>query len=163
MPKKYDKNEPILVLIRRGRKGRGFSVSPVEDISNPAVCQTSTELGEIIEEMLDDEGQPRVDLKELMAAATSDARDDRDDRDDDGDDDGDDEEYDDEDEEEGEEEEDEGIMSGVIGSEDPADRLLLNVFSSLVNKGRSMSSKPRKPRSRTRTRKRRPKKPKKDK
>lgn len=167
MPKKYDKNEPILVLIRRGRKGRGFSVSPVEDISNPAVCQTSTELGEIIEEMLDDEEQPRVDLKELMAAATSDARDDHD-RDGDDDrndhDDHDDHDNDDEeDDEEGDGEGDGGIMDGVVGSEDPADRLLLNIFSSLVNKGRSMSSKPRKPRSRTRTRKRRPKKPKKDK
>lgn len=154
MPKKYDKNEPILVLIRRGRKGRGFSVSPVEDISNPAVCQSSAELGEIIEEMLDDEEQPRVDVNELLSAAASDSRvvDDRDDRDDDDDDD--DEDYDD-DEEEG----DGGVMDGVVGSADPVDTFLFNLFSSAVKKGQSMSSKPRKPR--TRTRKRRPKKPKK--
>lgn len=157
MPKKYDKNEPILVLIRRGRKGRGFSVSPVEDISNPAVCQSSAELGEIIEEMLDDEEQPRVDVNELLSAAASDSRvvDDRDDRDDrDDDDDDDDEDYDD-DEEEG----DGGVMDGVVGSADPVDTFLFNLFSSAVKKGQSMSSKPRKPR--TRTRKRRPKKPKK--
>ncbi len=157
MPKKYNKDQPILVLIRRGRRGRGFSVSPVEDISNPAACQSTAEMGEVIEEMLDDESQPRVNVNELLAAATSDSRDDRSDRDDD-DDDEDDEDDDDRDEDE-DEEEDEGIMSGVIGSEDPADRLAFNLFSALVKKGQSMSSKPRKkPRSRPRRRRKKPSK-----
>ncbi|MHC4433927.1 MAG: hypothetical protein ACYTBS_18965 [Planctomycetota bacterium] len=159
MPKKkYDTSEPILVIIRRGRRGRGFTVAPVEDASNPAMCGSKEELGEVLEEMLDDEHQPRVDINQLLAAASGE---DPLPQDDCGSDDGaedPDEEYEDGDEDEEYEDDDEepagegGIFEGVAGSEDPADRLLFNLFSAAVTKGRDMSSKPRKPRSRRRRR-----------
>lgn len=145
MPQKYDVNEPILVLIRRGRKGRGFTVCPVEDISNPAVCASAGELGEVIEEMLNDEEQPRVDVNELLQAAS---------------DPGPDPEPEPEpkkrkaspkkeepeaeseaEEDELEDEEDDGIFAGVAGSEDPATTLLINFAHSALAQGRKMSSK----------------------
>jgi len=144
MPK-YDTNEPILVLVRRGRKGRGFTVAPVEDASNPAMCQDKEELGEVIEEMLLDENQPRVNINELLSAAgaPSDSEDPEDDEEEDG--------YEDEDEDEDEPQGQGGILDGVAGAEDPADRLLFNIFSAAVTKGQQLSSKPRKkPRARAR-------------
>ena len=148
--KKNDTSEPILVLIRRGRKGRGFTVAPVEDFSNPAMCQTSAELGEVIEEMLDDEDQPRVDMDQLLASASgagdrAAAGDDGSEEEDVDDEDYDDEDYDDEDEDEEEGDGGQGgIFDGVAGAPDPADRLIFNLFSAAVSKGRSMSSKPKK-------------------
>lgn len=70
---KFDTTEPILVLVRRGRKGRGFSVSPVEDISNASACLDEKELGETIGEMLDDPNQPRVNVGDLLSAASGQA------------------------------------------------------------------------------------------
>jgi len=141
MPQKYDVNEPILVLVRRGRKGRGFTVCPVEDISNPAVCSDSKEMGEVIEEFLNDENQPRVNVKDLLGAATghepqgdlppggNGSESPR----------GQQAQEPDEDDEE-EEEEEEGIFTGVAGSEDPASQLLVNLLSGAINQGRKMSS-----------------------
>ena len=109
-----------------------------------------------IEEMLDDEHQPRVDINQLLAAASGEDPLPQDDR---GPDEGaedSDEEYEDDDEEYEDDDEEPagegGIFEGVAGSEDPADRLLFNLFSAAVTKGRDMSSKPRKPRSRRRRR-----------
>jgi len=150
--KKYDTSEPILVLIRRGRKGRGFSVAPVEDATNPAMCQSTEEVGEVIKEMLDDEGQARVDLKDLFSVSSGDASSDDDDYDDDDYDDDDDREGDDEDDEEEEDTAAGTIFEGVAGAADPTDRLLLNVFTKVVKKGQDLSSKPRKKRNRTRAR-----------
>lgn len=135
MPQKYDVNEPILVLIRRGRKGRGFTVCPVEDVANPAVCTDSKDMGEVIEELLSDESQPRVNVNDLLNAAKSEpassagSQEDEDEDDEDEDDEG--------DEEEGEG----GIFDGVAGAEDPAGQLLINVLSGAMNQGRKMSSK----------------------
>jgi len=146
MPQKYDVNEPILVLIRRGRKGRGFTVCPVEDISNPAVCASAGELGEVIEEMLNDEEQPRVDVNELLQAAsdqgpepepepepkkrkTSPKKEEPE------------AESEAEEDELEDEEEDDGIFAGVAGSEDPATTLLINFAHSALAQGRKMSSK----------------------
>jgi hypothetical protein len=152
MPKKYDKDEPILLIIRRGRKGRGFTVSPVEDISNPAACLTAEELGETIEEMLNDESQPRVNIKDLMAAADGDPPE-ADEPEGEGDDEEEEGDYD-----EDEDEEDEGIMSGVADAQDPVDKFLFNVFARVVKKGQGMSSKARKPRARKRRRAKKPSK-----
>ncbi len=130
-----DTSEPILVLIRRGRKGRGFSVSPVDDLGNPAMCADAAELGEVTIEMLDDPKQPRVNVQELLNAAQEDGDDDGprhvNGRDDDGDD-------GDEDEEEGE---DGGIFEGIRDAEDPADQFIINLFSAAVSKGRELSTK----------------------
>lgn len=137
MPQKYDVNEPILVLIRRGRKGRGFTVCPVEDISNPAVCASASELGEVIEEMLNDEEQPRVDVNELLQTA-SDPRVAEPETQKSGMN----SEKDPEPESEADdEEEDDGIFAGVAGSDDPATAILINLAHSALAQGRKMSSK----------------------
>jgi len=133
----HDTSEPILVLVRRGRKNRGFSVSPVEDVSDAASCADEKEIGEVIVEMLDDPKQPRVNINELLAAAagapptrTTEGANDDDDDDDDEDED----EY---------EDEDEGAspIDEVLGGEgDLADKAIIWGLSSLLNKGRNMSS-----------------------
>ena len=163
MPK-HDTSEPILVLIRRGRKGRGFSISPVEDIANAAACATTAEVGEVIEEMLDDENQPRVDINELLQAATggpqkpkskpSAAHDDAEEDEDEDDD-----EEDDDEEEEHPSSGSGSILDGVAEAKDPADQIMINLLSWGVNKGRSMSSKkvrvptrPKKKKKKTKTR-----------
>ena len=127
---KSNTNDPILVLVRRGRNGRGFSVSPVEDASNAALCADDKEIGEVIVEMLDDPNQPRVDVNELFAAsaprgATQEVAD-----------------YEDEDEEEDdyEDEEEDGASSILSGEGDIGDRLLLMGLTSILDKGRKMSS-----------------------
>lgn len=123
--------DPILVLIRRGRNGRGFSVSPIEDIANPALCADGSEIGEVIIEMLNDPSQPRVDVNSLLGSAQGPASDTvREDsprraRH---------EEYD----PAGDEEEDDRETMGVQG--DLADRLILQTLSAVLGKGRSMSS-----------------------
>lgn len=143
MPQKYDVDEPILVLVRRGRKGRGFTVCPVEDVSNPAVCSDSKDMGEVIEEFLNDENQPRVNVKDLLGAAT-----DHDTQSESppgqkgsGSTRGQQAQEPEEDEEDEEEDEAEGgIFVGVAGSEDPASQLLVNILSGAINQGRKMSS-----------------------
>ncbi len=150
--KKYDTSEPILVIVRRGRKGRGFTVAPVEDASNPAMCGTIEELGEVLEEMLNDEYQSRVDLAAMLSAGMEGSESPRGRAPEEGE-----PEYDDGDEDEDEDEaeggeEDGGLFEGVAGAADPADQLLINVFSWAAKKGQSMSSKPRAPRARTRRR-----------
>lgn len=151
--KKYDTNQPILLVVRRGRRGRGFTVAPVEDATNPAMCGSASELGEVIEEMLDDESQPRVDLDELINAGHPDSDDEKstDSSSSNSESEGE-EEYEDDEEEEAEEDGEGGILDGVAGSADPAEQILVNTFSWLASKGRSMSSKPRKPRARSRRR-----------
>lgn len=128
----YNTLEPILVLIRRGRNGRGFSVSPVEDLANPALCADGNEMGEVIIEMLNDTNQPRVDVNSLLGSGQDSAsnagqggstrqhhR----------------EEYD---EASAYEEDDYGQPTGVQG--DFADQLLFQALNAVIGKGRSMSS-----------------------
>ena len=131
--KKYDTSEPILILVRRGRKGRGFSISPVEDVSNAAVCADVAEVGEVISEMLNDEEQPRVNINDLIAAASAPQRSDDDD------------EYEDDEDGEGRSG---GLFDGVADAEDPADAILFNIFQTVVEKGRAMSTKRVQPRGR---------------
>lgn len=133
----HDTGEPILVLVRRGRRGRGFSVSPVEDVSNSASCADDKEIGEVILEMLDDPQQPRVNINELLAAAAGapPTRSGKTDYEDDEDDD------EDEDDEEDDDEDDGNPLSEVLNGEgDLADKAILWGISSILNKGRSMSS-----------------------
>lgn len=139
---KHDTSEPILVLVRRGRKGRGFSVSPVEDVSNSASCVDDKEIGEVIVEMLDDENQPRVHISDLLAAGSgappsrsSAPQADEPEGEDD-------EEEEDEYEDEGDEYEGGGspIDDVLSGDGDLADRAILWGLSSIISKGRSMSS-----------------------
>jgi len=130
----HDTSEPILVLVRRGRKNRGFSVSPVEDVSNAASCADEKEIGEVIVEMLDDPRQPRVNINELLAAAAGAPTTRTPDEDEDEDEDDDDDDY----------EDDDGggsPIDEVLGGEgDLADKAIIWGLSSLLNKGRNMSS-----------------------
>ena len=139
----YNTLEPILVLIRRGRNGRGFSVAPVEDLANPALCADGNEMGEVIIEMLNDTNQPRVDVNSLLGFTAepgawvlgsgqdsasnagqggSTRQHHR-------------EEYD---EASAYEEDDYGQPTGVQG--DFADQLLFQALNAVIGKGRSMSS-----------------------
>jgi len=151
MSKKYDTDLPILIIVKKGRRGRGFQVSPVEDAENPSMCQGSQDLGELIEEMVNDESQPRVDLKQMFSptavssydASQSNGGSKQ-------------EQTSHQEDEDGQEDAagKGGIFEGVSEAEDPADQLLVNAFSWVVNKGQSMStqSKPRRRRRRVKTR-----------
>lgn len=129
MTKQYDTSEPILILVRRGRNNRGFSVSPVEDISNAALCSNETEIGEVILEMLNDPNQPRVNINDLLSASpsgsggaeTMEIKDKTSSQDK---------------EDEPDEDEDDSFQ----GSGDIADRILLLGLTSILDKGRQMSS-----------------------
>lgn len=131
---KHNTSDPILVLVRKGRNGRGFTVSPVEDISNSAMCIDEKELGEAILEMLDDENQPRVNVADLLNASSN-----GDSKANDGD--IEDEQDSDENHDDTPSDGDGSIMDGVANADDPADRLLFNLFTSAIKKGQSMSSK----------------------
>jgi len=149
MSKKYDTDLPILIIVKKGRRGRGFQVSPVEDAENPSMCQGSQDLGELIEEMVNDESQPRVDLKEMLSSAELASYDEASSNNRTNEEDPSHEEGTEEDTVKGG-----GIFEGVSEAEDPADQLLVNAFSWVVNKGQSMStqSKPRRRRRRAKTR-----------
>ena len=150
MPEKNDINEPILILVRRGRKGRGFSVAAIEDVSNPAACANEAEVGEVIKEMLDDEDQARVNINDLLAAgagvppggAVASSESDEDDLEDDDD-------GEDGDPHRG------GLFEGVAAAgEGGTERLILNGLAMFAQKGRDMSSKRVRRSGRPRTRKR---------
>jgi len=134
-----DTNQPILVIVRRGRRGRGFTVAPADDATNVEPCQDESELGEAIREMLDDPNQPRFD-----PSALGDEEDDepprrrsrnrvqvRDDSDD---------------EDEDEDEQPRGgliddLMTGVgDNGRDPTDQLIMNIGSRLLRAGQNMST-----------------------
>lgn len=144
MPK-FDTSGPILVLVRRGRKGRGFSVSPIEDIANAAICADEKDLGEAIVEMLDDEEQPRVNLKDFLergsAPADSSSRADDEEDEDDERDDTDDEDEDEDDDDEAHDPAEGTLLEGVAGADDAADQIMFNLFNAAMSKGRSMSTK----------------------
>jgi len=125
----HDINEPILVVLRRGRNGRGFSVSPIDDIPNPALCLDGQELGNALIEMLDDPRQARVNINDLLSATEEEEKKSNDDSS----------SEDSESDEEKEEEGSGGIFDGVKDAEDPADALLINILSAALQKGREMS------------------------
>lgn len=126
--KQHDTNEPILLLVRRGRRGKGFLVSAADDHTNPAACADAEEIGGVIEEMLDDPEQPRFDMDALAggdaapeAPATG----------------GEIEEYEGDDEDE---DEDEGEADPMMSGLDPLERLALQVGKKLLDKGREVSN-----------------------
>lgn len=132
MPKSdHDTNLPILILVRRGRRGKGFLVCAADDIDNPAPCASEAEVGEVIAEMLNDPSQERADLgtdaeapraRPQSRAAM--------------------EEYEgDEEEGEGEGEEDSEFVNGL----DPLEKLAFLGGKAILEKGREMSNSYRKP------------------
>lgn len=141
--KNNDTNLPILVLVRRGRKGRGYLVSAIDDPTNAAACTDSEEVGQSIVEMLDDPEQPRCDLADLESATTesgnqqgSNAAGAAKGGEIDG--------YDGENDED-EEEEEEGEEDWVDSyTGDPLERLLLRAGQRVLSKGREMSNSYRK-------------------
>lgn len=128
---KFNTSDPILVVVRRGRGGKGFLVSPIENVSNAAPCVDAVEVGESILEMLNDTSQPRVNMDELIGAASSKIKSSKEEECEDED--------EDEDEDEGEDEEEEN--NPLAGDGDLADKMIMFGLSSLLQKGRSMSSK----------------------
>lgn len=138
--KTYDINQPILIVVRRGRGGRGYTIAPVDSPTDIAACTDSEQVGEVIVEMLEDENQPRVDIDALIRAADGDGDEEEEgegEREEEGngadleesDEDGDDEEDEDEDEEE----------EPWYKAQDPADALLITGLSKLLEKGRKVS------------------------
>jgi len=137
--KTYDINQPILVVIRRGRGGRGYTVAPVDSPTDIAACADVEQVGDAIIEMLDDDKQPRVDIDALLRAAEGDIQDDvQDDKDGESanleasDEEGDEDEGEEDDEEEEEEQ-------PWYKASDPADALLITGLSKLLEKGRKVS------------------------
>lgn len=163
---KNDTNQPILILVRRGRGGRGFLVSPVDAPTDAAPCSTANEVGDVVLELLDDENQPRVNLDQILAMASDDYEPEEEDGEDervngesrpveaspaDEDDESD---GDDEDGEEEDEDEEDPPWWDVRGAADPADKLLVNMIGGVLGKAQQASSRKR----RGRHRRARPKK-----
>jgi hypothetical protein len=153
---KYDTNQPILILVRRGRGGRGYLVSPVDAPTDVAACSSANEIGDVVLELLDDEKQPRVNIDEIVAMANGDAYE-EDGEEEDGDEgdsskrgsrsadssDGDMDESDSDDsEDEDEDEEDEADKPwwDIRGAEDPADQVLVNILGGVLGKAQKLSN-----------------------
>ena len=138
--KENDINQPILVVIRRGRGGRGYTVAPVDNPTDIAACADVEQVGDAIIEMLDDKKQPRVDIDALLRAAEGEEEE------------GEGEEKDSEDLEESDEEDeddDEGDEEEEwYRAQDPADALLITVLGKLLEKGRKVSRSSRRRRGR---------------
>jgi hypothetical protein len=156
----HDINLPILVIVRRGRRG-GFTVAPADDATNVEFCQGPSDIGESIKEMMDSPSQPRFDPSamgepeeeedprkrggrdESIRRSESKRRRANDDDEDDGEDDGrrasvgggllD------------------GLMDGVgENGRDPTDQLIMNIGSRLLQAGQNMSTSNRSRRKRNR-------------
>lgn len=150
---KYDINQPILVVVRRGRGGRGYAVAPVDSPTDVAACADANQVGDAIVEMLDDGNQPRVDIDELMRAADGDEFE-RAEEEEEGEGSREVEPSDAEDEEDEEEDEDEDEEEPWYRATDPADALLITGLSKLLEKGRKVSKGSRRRRGRSRKSKR---------
>ena len=128
----YDVTEPILILVRRGRGGRGYLVAAVDDASNPFPCADETEMGKAILELLDDPKQPRFDERQLEERGEDDELEDEDEEEDE----------DGEEEEEDEEEEEELVSADPFDGLglDPGEKLLFRIGESLLGKARHVSN-----------------------
>lgn len=146
--KTYDTAQPILVVVRRGRGGRGYTVAPVDNPTDIAACADVNQVGDAVVEMLEDENQPRVDIDALLRASDGDFEDEGEEDQEQGseekggkgDVDATDEGEDDEGDEDGDEEDEE--EQPWYRAEDPADALLITGLSKLLAKGRSLSNRP---------------------
>lgn len=137
MADEYDVNEPILILVRRGRGDRGYLVAAVDDASNPLPCPDEGEVGKAVLELLNDPKQPRFDERQLEEAYRSVAA----------------EEGVEEEEEEAAEEEGEEEPAAEAGDDpfagldlDPGDKLLFQIGSAIIGKARHLSNDYRRPR-----------------
>ena len=61
MSKSYDISQPIVFVLRRGRNGRGYLVSPLDKMNDCAPCANAHDIGEVAVEILDDPAQARFD------------------------------------------------------------------------------------------------------
>lgn len=139
---KYDINQPILVVVRRGRGGRGYAVAPVDSPTDVAACADANQVGDAIVEMLDDAEQPRVDIDELMRAADGDSFE----RENEGEGEssqGKDVERSEQDEDEEDDDDEEDEEEPWHKAEDPADALLMAGLFKILEKGRSLSKRKR--------------------
>lgn len=140
--KAHDINQPILIVVRRGRGGRGYTVAPVDSPTDIAACSDAEQVGEAIIEMLDDDKQPRVDIDALLRAADGDFEEAEEEERGQGEketgeqdlDESDEDDEDDVDEADDEEEE-----QPWYKAKDPADALLITGLSKLLQKGREVS------------------------
>ena len=143
---------PVLLIVQRGRKGKGFSVASIKNPTMQTACSDYSELGEIIDDILSDPDEPRASMADLLSSMSADSGSDTRDETEkknkkhvgesaSG--------SEDEDEEDEDMEEEEGLFAGVAGSEDPASALLTNILFGVVDRGRKMSSKRVRGRART--------------
>ena len=125
----YDTSQPILVIVRRGR--RGFTVAPADNPTDVSACADVEAVGDVIIEILDDKSQPRVDIGGLLSAARDDVEDAEDDE----------EESEELDEADEEDDEDEGEDDDVpwYKAKDPADALLIGLLTGAATKARKAS------------------------
>lgn len=144
--KSYDINQPILVVIRRGRGNRGYTVAPVDSPTDIAACADAEQIGDAIVEMLEDKEQPRVDIDILMRAAEGDLEEEGEEEEG-----GQDLEETDEDDEDGDDEDEDEPW---YKSSDPADALIINILSGAAKKARELSRPSRRRRGRGRGRRR---------
>ena len=138
MTDEYDVNEPILILVRRGRGDRGYLVAAVDDASNPLPCPDEGEVGKAVLELLNDPKQPRFDERQLEEAYRSvEAGEGRPAAEEE-------EEEEEEDVTEPAAEEDDDPFAGL--DLDPGDKLLFQIGSAIIGKARHLSNDYRRPR-----------------
>lgn len=135
MADEYDVKQPILILVRRGRRDRGYLVAAVDDTGNPFPCADEAEVGAAVIELLDDTKQPRFDERQLEGMGTGDG--DEGELEDDLDD-----EEEDESEDDEEEYEDEPRAPDPLDELglDPGEKLLFKVGEAILGKARHMSN-----------------------
>jgi hypothetical protein len=128
----YDVNQPILLLVRRGRGGRGYLVAAVDDTANAFPCSDESEVGSSVIELLNDPKQPRFDENQLEDLEEEDLEDSASEDVDEDD--------DEEPEEEPEENEDpEPDPLDELGL-DPGEKLLFQVGTAILGKARHLSN-----------------------
>lgn len=110
---KHDINQPVLFILQRGRGGRGYLLSPLDDTSNPFPCADAQSVGDAALEILNDPNQARFDKSQI--------------------------EDEDEDEDEGEEVEEAGEKDPYAGLE-PHERLIFKAGEAIFGKAREMSN-----------------------
>lgn len=132
MSENFDINQPVLLVVKRGRFGKGYLICAADDVTNPAPAANANEVGEMVVAMLDDPNQPRFDENSLSVEVEEEQQCSAPPQ----------EEIEDEEEEEDEEEygEEEDHYAGL----DAGERLLFALGEKLVGKARSASNSYRK-------------------
>jgi len=107
--------KPILVMIGKGRKGRGFIVAPADSMDEPVMCMDLEQVVETLNEWVNDPNRERFDPVEM-------------------------EEEEFEEEEEAAKKKSSGGIFDFTGKMDPADELLFNIGNAVYEKAHSMSN-----------------------